>query len=262
MQGPGADNWMCPCGARNLAASATCYRCGQARAVLAPVGAGVPGPIPTGLLVTAAAGRLGMTYRVAPQHPVSLGTGPRCTVQLVAEPDVLPEHARFYWTDSGYVLEPLGPAGTTLVNGYGLSGPVLVRDGDVVQVGRTQFRFALEASPHPVLPVPQYGVPYYGTPVAPKDRVTAALLAFFLGSLGIHLFYLGNTGWGIAFLAFNLVWLFGGCVLGLATLGLSMLLWWIGPTVMGVTCLLQTILYLTANDADFHQKYVVEKRLL
>ncbi|MGM9508565.1 TM2 domain-containing protein [Larkinella sp. GY13] len=35
-----------------------------------------------------------------------------------------------------------------------------------------------------------------------KSKSTAALLAFFLGGLGIHKFYLRQTGWGVAYLLF------------------------------------------------------------
>ena len=42
---------------------------------------------------------------------------------------------------------------------------------------------------------PAYGQPVVGT--APKQWLVAALLAFFLGALGIHNFYLGYTAKGI-----------------------------------------------------------------
>lgn len=36
-----------------------------------------------------------------------------------------------------------------------------------------------------------------GRPASPKSRLAAALLAFFLGTLGIHRFYVGKIGTGI-----------------------------------------------------------------
>ena len=47
---------------------------------------------------------------------------------------------------------------------------------------------------------PAYGQPAYGQPFAagaPKQWIAAVLLAFFLGTLGIHNFYLGYTTKGI-----------------------------------------------------------------
>ncbi len=38
-----------------------------------------------------------------------------------------------------------------------------------------------------------------------KNKLVAALLALFLGGLGIHKFYLGRTGWGIIYLLFCLI---------------------------------------------------------
>ena len=48
---------------------------------------------------------------------------------------------------------------------------------------------------------PAYGQPAYGQPFAagaPKQWIVAVLLAFFLGTLGIHNFYLGYTTKGIS----------------------------------------------------------------
>ena len=35
-----------------------------------------------------------------------------------------------------------------------------------------------------------------------KNKLVAGLLGIFLGGLGIHKFYLGQIGWGIAYLVF------------------------------------------------------------
>lgn len=39
-----------------------------------------------------------------------------------------------------------------------------------------------------------------GRPASPKSRLAAALLAFFLGYLGIHRFYVGKIGTGVLML--------------------------------------------------------------
>jgi len=80
-------------------------------------------------------------------------------------------------------------------------------------------------------------VPYTG-----KEKLPAGLLAIFLGPLGIHLFYLGQTGWGIGYLLF-----------GFLTCGYGMV-------ITSVLSMIQGIMYLCANDWDFQQKYVIEKR--
>ncbi|MFD5868481.1 NINE protein [Corynebacterium sp. NPDC060344] len=44
-----------------------------------------------------------------------------------------------------------------------------------------------------------------GLPRAPKSKIVAAVLAFFLGGFGVHNFYLGHTGRGITQLALYLI---------------------------------------------------------
>lgn len=64
-----------------------------------------------------------------------------------------------------------------------------------------------------------------------KSKLAAALFALFLGGLGIHKFYLGQTGWGIAYL----------------------LLCWTGlPIIVGV---IEGILLLVMSDEEFVKKY-------
>jgi len=79
-------------------------------------------------------------------------------------------------------------------------------------------------------------------PRSTKEKVPAGLLAIFLGTLGVHQFYLGRTGWGIGFL-----------VLSVVTCG------W-GTIITAPIALIQGIMYLVASDQDFERKYVVEGR--
>ncbi len=71
-----------------------------------------------------------------------------------------------------------------------------------------------------------------------KDRVGAGLLAIFIGSLGIHKFYLGYNKEGIITL-----------VISLATCG-------VGAAVMSVIGLIEGILYLSKSDEEFQYTYV------
>ncbi len=64
-----------------------------------------------------------------------------------------------------------------------------------------------------------------------KDRIAAALLAIFLGSFGIHKFYLGKPGWGIIYLLF--CWSF----------------------LPGLISFIEGILYLFMTDQEFAMKY-------
>ena len=40
-----------------------------------------------------------------------------------------------------------------------------------------------------------------------KSKTTALVLCFFLGAFGGHKFYLGQTGWGLAYLVFCWTWI-------------------------------------------------------
>ncbi|MDR3472877.1 MAG: TM2 domain-containing protein [Devosia sp.] len=64
-----------------------------------------------------------------------------------------------------------------------------------------------------------------------KSRIAAALLALFLGGIGVHKFYLGQVGWGFVYLLF--CWTF----------------------VPAVVAFVEFIIYLTMSDAAFAAKY-------
>jgi TM2 domain-containing membrane protein YozV len=67
--------------------------------------------------------------------------------------------------------------------------------------------------------------------IGQKSRVTAALLAFFLGGFGVHKFYLGRIVWGIVYLVF--FWTF----------------------IPAIVAFIEFIIYLTMTDEAFTAKY-------
>ncbi len=68
-----------------------------------------------------------------------------------------------------------------------------------------------------------------------KNRITAGLLAIFLGGFGIHQFYLGRSDYGI----------------------LSIIFFWTGiPALIG---LYQGIVMLTQSDEDFRQHWNLDE---
>ena len=63
-----------------------------------------------------------------------------------------------------------------------------------------------------------------------KNKVVAALLAIFLGGIGIHKFYLGRVGWGILYIIFCWTWI---------------------PMIVSF---IEAIIYFTMSDKDFEAK--------
>ncbi len=64
-----------------------------------------------------------------------------------------------------------------------------------------------------------------------KNKMTAGLLALFVGGFGVHKFYLGQTGIGVVYLLF--------C--------------WTG--IPGIIAFIEGIILLTMSDDDFNAKY-------
>ena len=79
-------------------------------------------------------------------------------------------------------------------------------------------------------------------PASDKSKVAAGLLGIFIGSLGIHKFYLGYSKEGVIMLLVSLL-----------TLGF-------GAGIMGIIGLIEGIIYLTKTDADFENIYVVGRK--
>jgi TM2 domain-containing membrane protein YozV len=74
-----------------------------------------------------------------------------------------------------------------------------------------------------------------------KNRIVAALLAFFLGGIGIHKFYLGKTSAGVIMLLCGTV--------GWITFGIL-------PGIIWIIAFIEFIIYLVKSDGDFHRDYV------
>lgn len=91
-----------------------------------------------------------------------------------------------------------------------------------------------------------YGQPYQQpcAQAAPntKDHVAAGLLAIFLGSLGIHKFYLGYNTPGFIMLAVTIV----GSIFSLGIAGLAMV----------VISIVEGIIYLSKSQTEFEHLYV------
>lgn len=75
-----------------------------------------------------------------------------------------------------------------------------------------------------------------------SEQIGAGLCAVLLGSLGVHKFLLGMITPGLILLGITL-----------ATCGL-------GAVITSVIGLVEGIIYLTRPPAEFHQRYIVEKR--
>lgn len=82
----------------------------------------------------------------------------------------------------------------------------------------------------------------YGTD---KSKIAAGLLAIFLGGLGIHKFYLGQTGQGVLYLVLSLV----SAVLWFVLIGIFF------TAIICTVAFIEGIIYLTMSDAAFAAKY-------
>lgn len=91
-----------------------------------------------------------------------------------------------------------------------------------------------------------YQQPYAQAAPNTKDHVAAGLLAIFLGSLGIHKFYLGYNTPGFIILVVTIV----GSIFSLGLAGLAMV----------VISIVEGVLYLSKSQTEFEQIYVFNKK--
>lgn len=73
-----------------------------------------------------------------------IGRDPSLVFQVLEDPMVSRKHAIFRKTEEGYLVENLSVVNPTELNHQELEEPTLLREGDLVQIGNSNFRFSLE----------------------------------------------------------------------------------------------------------------------
>ena len=164
-----------------------------------------------------------------------------------------------YYVAEGRV--PRGPFSLDQLVGRGLPGDTLVwkpgmpRWRPAHRVEELIFAGVLHAAP---LPPPLERFAGYSAAAAPSagpvfnpgiintNRLAAGLCGILLGGFGIHKFVLGMPGAGALMLVLTVVG-------GFLTCGAV-------SAVMGVIGLIEGVVYLTRNDTEFYELYMVQKK--
>lgn len=169
---------------------------------------------------------------VVPATPVTPVTPTTPAVTTVAAPN--PQQAEVIRThpcpQCGYYVND-GASYCPECGSYQFSGPD--PKAQPQQIVQPQIVY-VQQQPQPQ-PQPQpmnYGDYGYSAPrLHDRSKMAAALLAFFLGGIGVHKFYLGQTGMGILYLIFCWTW------------------------IPAIIAFVEFIIFLTMSDEDFDQKY-------
>ncbi len=82
----------------------------------------------------------GRSYLLSKQRS-AIGLNERAEVGLFADPLIARQHAEIERTARGYVLHNVNASNRTIVNGSGVTGDVLLKDGDRIELGRTLLVF-------------------------------------------------------------------------------------------------------------------------
>ena len=121
----------------------------------------------------------------------------------ISDPEISRRHARLFFQNGGYIVEDLGSTNGTFVNGQKISGPYLLRPGEVVNFGEhvsvlfESYQLDPNATvvssaaapkapiaaapgktplytPPPAQPAPQNAAPVYQQPAAPAQQPFSA----------------------------------------------------------------------------------------
>lgn len=116
----------------------------------------------------------------------------------------------------------------------------------------------------PARPVPSAGMGGFAGGDVAQKKLIAGLLAIFLGSLGVHKFYLGMNRPGALVLGLNVgAWVLA-ILLGIVTLAVGFIvtlpLASLLSFALGVLGLVEGIIYLTKTDEAFGREYLIGKK--
>ena len=147
----------------------------------------------------------------------------------------------------GQILHIDAQSGDGVITGadgrrYAFREADLLGNGQVARAGvwvdfQTRGDAAVEIYPDPASPIPAV----YGE----KNKFVAGLLALFIGTFGVHKFYLGYNRAGLIML---------GCTL------LGWILFFLPTMIVGVIAFVEAIIYMTRTDEQFHDTYEVGRK--
>src|SRR5215831_18357564 len=84
----------------------------------------------------------GLVVRFVEGEEWILGRDPDIAGQVLEDPMVSRKHVICRLTKEGYLLENLSSVNPATQNGKVITEPVLLREGDIIQIGSTFFRFS------------------------------------------------------------------------------------------------------------------------
>lgn len=181
------------------------------------------------------------------------------TPQMPAGPDVTPRQVQ---STSEVLSDFMRP----IVNEMSGSRPPAppVQTATPVHTQQTQARPVNPWGDPAQQPAPYRPPQAFSSGDVSQKKLIAGLLAIFLGSFGVHKFYLGMNNPGIMMLGLNIgswiVALILGLLMFVVGLGLTLPLAGLISSALGILGLVEGIIYLTKSDADFEREYLIGKK--
>jgi hypothetical protein len=132
-------NLRCPhCGQLAPATEKLCPRCGRPMAAATPPPPSGAAPLTPARLVICAGPERGKTFVVETEARVGRGEGNDIALN---DPQASRHHSQITRHGSQYILVDLGSSNGTLVNNRRIEGGYVLKEGDVVKVGKTEMVF-------------------------------------------------------------------------------------------------------------------------